>query len=78
MNLPNLIPMATKSEVIPKGEQTVLTKATPKSDSLRTTVPMSIVRQFGLTEGDRLKWELQAKGNQLLILVKPGERNTTK
>ncbi len=63
--------MATKSETVHKGEHTVLTKATPKSDSLRTTVPMSIVRQFGLKDGDRLKWELQAKDNSLVIMVKP-------
>jgi bifunctional DNA-binding transcriptional regulator/antitoxin component of YhaV-PrlF toxin-antitoxin module len=60
--------MATRN-----GEQTVLTKATPKSESLRTTVPMSIVRQFGLKDGDRLKWELQAKDNRLLIIVEPSE-----
>lgn len=53
------------------GEQTVLTKATPKSDSLRTTVPMSIVKQFGLTEGDRLKWEIQARDNELVVMVTP-------
>jgi len=55
------------------GELTVLTKATPKSDSLRTTVPMSIVRQFGLKDGDRLKWELQVKDNKLVIMVEPSE-----
>ena len=36
------------------GEITVLTKATPKSTSLRTTVPMGIVKQFNLSGGDRL------------------------
>jgi antitoxin component of MazEF toxin-antitoxin module len=53
------------------GEQTVLTKATPNSDSLRTTVPMSIVKQFGLNQGDGLKWELQAKDNKLIVIVTP-------
>jgi hypothetical protein len=53
------------------GEQTTLTKATPKSDSLRTTVPMSIVKQFGLSEGDGLKWEIQAKDNSLIVIVTP-------
>ena len=36
------------------GEVTVLTKATSKSKSLRTTVPMGIVKQFNLSEGDKL------------------------
>ena len=53
------------------GEVTTLTKATPKSDSLRTTVPMSIVRQFGLKDGGGLNWEIQAKDNHLVIVVSP-------
>jgi bifunctional DNA-binding transcriptional regulator/antitoxin component of YhaV-PrlF toxin-antitoxin module len=51
------------------GEQTVLTKAASKSDSLRTTVPMSIVRYLKLKEGDRLTWELEAKDNKLIVIV---------
>lgn len=51
------------------GEQTVLTKAAPKSESLRTTVPMSIVRYLKLKEGDRLTWELEAKDNKLQVIV---------
>lgn len=53
------------------GEETVLSKATLKSRSLRTTVPMGIVRQFNLMEGDRLNWEIRAEGGELLIVVKP-------
>ena len=37
------------------GEITYLNKATNKGESLRTTVPMSIVKQFGLTENDHLE-----------------------
>lgn len=54
-----------------KGEHTALTKAMPKSESLRTTVPMSIVKQFGLKEGDRLAWTLRAQDNKLMIVVEP-------
>ncbi|MEM4854714.1 MAG: AbrB/MazE/SpoVT family DNA-binding domain-containing protein [Sulfolobales archaeon] len=53
------------------GETTVLTKATPRSRSLRSTVPASIVRLLGLKEGDRLLWEVKAEGNDLIIIVKP-------
>ena len=38
------------------GEITYLNKAASKGESLRTTVPMSIVKQFGLTEDDKLDW----------------------
>ena len=42
-----------------------------RSDSLRTTVPASIVRQFGLHAGDQIKWELKADGSILKIIITP-------
>lgn len=53
------------------GEITVLTRATPRSRSLRSTIPASIVRQFNLKEGDRLSWEIKAEKDNLIIVVKP-------
>ncbi len=53
------------------GEITYLTKATSKGESLRTTVPMSLVKQFGLTEDDKLDWILKAEGGELIIHIKP-------
>ncbi len=53
------------------GEITYLNKATTKNESLRTTVPRSIVQQFGLTEYDMLEWILKAEGDELVIVVKP-------
>jgi bifunctional DNA-binding transcriptional regulator/antitoxin component of YhaV-PrlF toxin-antitoxin module len=41
------------------GEVTVLTKATSKSRSLRTTIPIGIVKQFNLSVGDKLSWEIR-------------------
>ncbi len=53
------------------GEITYLNKATTKNESLRTTVPRSIIQQFGLTECDKLEWILKAEGGELIIQVKP-------
>ncbi len=53
------------------GEITVLTKATSKSQSLRTTIPMGIVKQLNLEEGEKLNWELVPKDNKLAIVVTP-------
>ena len=53
------------------GEITNLNKATTKNESLRTTVPRSIINQFGLTEYDKLDWILKAEGGELVIQVKP-------
>jgi len=54
-----------------EGEITVLTHASTKSNSLRTTFPISIARQFKLKEGDRLMWTLRAENNKLVIVVNP-------
>jgi antitoxin component of MazEF toxin-antitoxin module len=53
------------------GEITYLNKATNKGESLRTTVPMSVVKQFGLTEDDKLDWQIKAEGGELVIVIKP-------
>lgn len=58
------------------GEITVLTKATSKSRSLRSTVPIGIIKQFNLSAGDKLNWEIRVESGELIIVVKPlkGER----
>lgn len=43
------------------GDKTSLTKAASNTPSLRTTVPMNIVKQFNLAEGDELEWALIAE-----------------
>ena len=53
------------------GETTKLTLAKTESTSLRTTVPMSIVRQFNLKTGDRLSWKIDIKNGELVVIVKP-------
>jgi hypothetical protein len=57
--------------VIPTGEITSLTRASTKGDSLRTTVPAGIVRQFKLEDKGELEWEIVSRGNKLAILVRP-------
>ena len=32
---------------------------------------MGIVKQFNLSEGDRLNWEIKAQDGELIIVVKP-------
>lgn len=54
------------------GQITSLTKANKASDSLRTTVPASIIRQFELREGDHLRWKLDAeKSGAIYIRIDP-------
>lgn len=53
------------------GAITKLTLATTKRQSLRTTVPMSIVKQFKLKTGDKLDWIFDVKNGEMIIIVKP-------
>ena len=54
------------------GMMTTLTRANNTSTSLRTTVPMSIIKQFDLKEGDQLDWSFEARGaSELVIVVRP-------
>ncbi len=54
------------------GKLTSLTKASPKTNSLRTTVPDNIVNQFNLTDRDKLEWTLVAlEKGEFGIIVQP-------
>lgn len=53
------------------GQTTKLTPATSKKESLRTTVPRSIVQQFDLTSGESLDWQLEVRNGELIIVVRP-------
>jgi antitoxin component of MazEF toxin-antitoxin module len=57
------------------GKITKLTPATSKKESLRTTVPRSIVQQFDLTSGDSLEWKLEVREGELIIVVNPVRTN---
>ena len=43
-----------------RGDRTKLVSAGIKTDSLRTTVPGSIVRQMKLSVGDQLEWQIES------------------
>jgi len=52
-------------------EITSVSVARTQSESLRTTVPISIVRQFNLKDKDRLGWELKSENDEFYIKLKP-------
>lgn len=51
------------------GEITVLTKARPNSNSLRTTVPRGVVKHLGLRRGKKIIWQIKGE-NGLVAIVK--------
>jgi hypothetical protein len=60
------------------GELTTLALNSPKKASLRTTIPMFIVKQWGLHAGDKLDWSLEARNDEIVILVKKAEPRSGK
>lgn len=52
---------------------TSLVSSGGESKSLRTTVPMWIIRQFDLSAGSQLEWSLSAQDGKMTIHVTPSE-----
>lgn len=52
------------------GETTTLAKASSQFNSLRTTVPMSVVKQWKLKEGDKFDWEWKVVDGEMVLVVK--------
>lgn len=48
------------------GEITTLAKNSSKFASLRTTVSMSIIKQWKLKEGDKLDWSREVKNEDMV------------
>lgn len=57
---------------MPRGQTTSLTKANKTSESLRTTVPASVIKQFDLREGDKLRWQFETnKKGAIFVKIEP-------
>lgn len=69
--------MNNKSEE-EEGEITTIAIATSKSKSLRTTIPIGIVRQFRLREKDKLNWQINVINGKMVIIVEPAEDKEAK
>ncbi len=52
---------------------TALVSTGGSSNSLRTTIPMWIVEQFGLSAGSKIEWSLEVKDGEMSISVSPQE-----
>jgi len=57
------------------GQVTTLTRANKNSESLRTTVPASIIKQFDLKDGDKLVWRFEMDKKGIFIKLEPFKGN---
>ena len=53
--------------------ETKLTLAVSRSNSLRTTVPMNIVKKLGLSEGDHVTWDMDKINNEWIAIIRKKE-----
>ena len=53
------------------GQVTTLTRANKNSDSLRTTVPSSVIKHFDLRDGDKLLWKFETNKDSIFIKLEP-------
>ena len=60
------------------GEITTLALNAPNKASLRTTIPMFIVKQWRLKAGDKLDWSLESRKNEVTIVVRMAESKKKK
>ena len=52
------------------GVTTSLHIVSTRKASLKTTVPVFIVKQFNLKKGDNLEWYIDMHNNEMVIIVK--------
>jgi antitoxin component of MazEF toxin-antitoxin module len=56
------------------GEVTTLAKNSPNFASLRTTIPMNMVRQWNLKPGSKLDWSWEVVNGEMVIVVRRKEQ----
>lgn len=64
--------------VLGMGETTTLALNAPNKASLRTTVPMFIVKQWSLKSGDQLDWSFVSLNNEMVVVVRKAGRADTR
>lgn len=52
------------------GEITTVSRASSNFASLRTVIPMSIIKQWKLKEGDKIDWEWDIRKGEMVLIIK--------
>lgn len=58
------------------SELTKAVRASKTFPSLRTTIPMSIVKQFGIKNGDLLSWQMMDLHGEIVVVFTKYDSNT--
>ena len=70
--------MSVQNATTVMGEISTLVINAPGHASLRTTVPMNIVRQWELKAGDKLEWSWEARDNDMIVVVRREQKSGAK
>ena len=68
----NIMTRATSMPIM--GETSSLTRNTAHKASLRTTVPMFIVKHLNVKPGDQLDWSIEAVRDNTVVVVKKAKK----
>lgn len=52
------------------GEITTVSRASSNFASLRTVIPMGIIKQWKLKEGDKIDWEWEILKGEMVLVIK--------
>lgn len=53
-----------------EGEITTVTLNSSKRKSLRSTIPMSVVKNMGLKVGDNLSWKYEIRNGEIVTTIR--------
>jgi hypothetical protein len=57
---------------------TTLALNAPNKASLKTTIPMFIIKQWGLKSGDQLDWSFSLLDNEMIVVVRKAWKVNTR
>ena len=58
-----------------EGEITTVTVNSSKRKSLRSTIPMSVVKNMGLKVGDNISWTYEIRNGEIVTTVRKVKRS---
>jgi hypothetical protein len=66
--------LPSNPEVVANKQWEVLAKNSPNFASLRTTIPMNMVRQWNLKPRSKLDWSWEVVNGEMVIVVRRKEQ----
>ena len=69
------VPLVVNMILEGEGEVTTVTINSSKRKSLRSTIPMSVVKNMGLKVGDNISWTYEIRNGEIVTTVRKVKRS---